>query len=78
MCKGEPFCFWAKQQLFAWAQKGQKAARQRKAPRIKNDAYSKLHGVVAEGRDEVDVDVGEWEPGVLITSSCNSVSVSEG
>jgi hypothetical protein len=42
--------------------KGQKAARQRKAPRIKKDAYSKLRGVVAEGRDEVGVDVGAWEP----------------
>ncbi len=58
--------------------KEQNAALQRKAPRIKKDAYSKLRGVVAEGRDEVDVDVDEWEPGVLITSPCDSVSVSEG
>ncbi len=39
--------------------------------------YSKLQGIVAEGRDEVNVDVREWEPGVLIISPCDSVSVSE-
>ncbi len=58
--------------------KGQKAACQRKAPCIKKDTYSKLWGVVAEGRDEVNLDVGEWEPGVLITNPWDSVSVSEG
>ncbi len=31
-------------------------------------------GVVAD----VDVDVDEWEPGVPITSQCDSVKVSEG
>ncbi len=36
-----------------------KGSPPRKAPRMKKDAYSKLWGVVAEGRDEVDVDVGE-------------------
>jgi hypothetical protein len=34
--------------------------------------------VVAEGKGEVGVDVGESEPGVLITSPCDSVLVSEG
>ncbi len=34
--------------------------------------------VVAEGRGEVGVVVGKWEPGVLITSPCDSVLVSEG
>jgi hypothetical protein len=33
---------------------------------------------MAEGKDEVGVDVGELEPGILITSPCDSVSVSEG
>jgi hypothetical protein len=34
--------------------------------------------VVAEGKGgEVDEGVDEWEPGVLITSPCDSVSVSE-
>ncbi len=58
--------------------KGQKVACQRKVPRIKKDPYSKLQGVVAEGREEVDVDVGEWDPGMLITSPCDMVSVAEG
>ncbi len=35
--------------------------------------------VVAEGKGvEVDEGVDEWEPGVLITSPCDSDSVSEG
>ncbi len=35
--------------------------------------------VVAEGKGgEVDESVDEWEPGVLITSPCDRVSVSEG
>ncbi len=34
--------------------------------------------VVAAGEDEVSVDVGEWDPGVMITSPCDNVSVSEG
>jgi hypothetical protein len=34
---------------------------------------------VAEGGGvDVDEDVDEWEPGVLITSPCDSVMVSEG
>ncbi len=33
---------------------------------------------VSEGKGEVAVDVGEWEPGILITSPCDSISVSEG
>jgi hypothetical protein len=41
-------------------QKGQKAARQRKSTTDKRkNAYSKLGGVIAEERDEVDVDVDE-------------------
>jgi hypothetical protein len=47
-------------QLFARLKKRQKVARQRKAPRIKRkNAYSKLWGVVAEGRGDGDVDVDE-------------------
>ncbi len=35
--------------------------------------------VVAEGKGgEVDEGVDEWQPGVLITSPCDSVTVSEG
>ncbi len=52
---------------------------ERKAAQIKRkNAYSQLRGVVAEGRGDVDVDVDEREPGVLNTSPCDSVSVSEG
>jgi hypothetical protein len=40
-------------------QKGQRQPAKEKAPWIKKDAYSKLRGVVAEGRDEVIVDVDE-------------------
>jgi hypothetical protein len=39
--------------------KGQKGSPPKKSTMDKEDAYSKLRGVVAEGRDEVDVDVGE-------------------
>jgi hypothetical protein len=35
-------------------------------------------GVVAEGRGDVNGDVDEWDPGKLITSPCDSDSVSEG
>ncbi len=44
----------------------------------RKNAYSKLRGVVTEGRGDVDGDVDEWEPGILITSPCDSVLVSEG
>ncbi len=41
-------------------EKEQKAAHQRKAPRIKRkNVYFKLRGAVAEGRGDVDVDVDE-------------------
>jgi hypothetical protein len=65
-------------QLFAWARKGKRQPAKEKAPRIKEMLTPRSGVVVAEGRDEVDVDVGEWEPGVLITSPSDSVSVSEG
>jgi hypothetical protein len=40
--------------------KGQKAACHEKAPQIKRkNAYSKLRGLVAEGRGDVDVDVDD-------------------
>ncbi len=70
----------AEKQLFAWIQKGQKAARQRESAMDKERTLilCKLWGVVAEGSGDVDVDVDEWEPGVLITSPCDSISVSEG
>jgi hypothetical protein len=62
-----------------WTTKGQKAARQRKSITVKERSLLQAPGfVVAEGEDEVGVDVGEWEPGVLITSPRDSVSVSEG
>jgi hypothetical protein len=37
--------------------KGKRQPAKEKAPLIKKDIYSKLWGVVAEGRDEVDEDV---------------------
>ncbi len=37
-----------------------------------------LRGVVAEGSGEDDLDVDECETGVLITSPCDSVTISEG
>jgi hypothetical protein len=36
-----------------------KGSPPKKSTTDKKDAYSKLRGVVAERRDEVDVDVGE-------------------
>ncbi len=66
-------------QLSIESLEGQKAARQRKAPRLKKGKTlmlgSKLE--VAEGGC-VNEGVDEWEPGVLITSPCDSVMVSEG
>jgi hypothetical protein len=68
----------AEKQLFAWIKKGKRQPAKEKAPWIKKDVYSKLRGIVAEGRGEVDVDVDEWKPGRLITSLRDSVLVSEG
>ncbi len=67
----------AEKQLFAWIKKSKRQPTKEKHHRWKKDAYSKLRDVVTEGRGDVDVDVDEWEPGMLITSSCDSVSVSE-
>jgi hypothetical protein len=39
--------------------KGNRQHTKEKAPQIKKDTYSKLLVVVAEGRDEADVDVDE-------------------
>jgi hypothetical protein len=36
-----------------------KGSPPRKAPQIKKDGNYKLQGVVSEGRDEVDIDIGE-------------------
>jgi hypothetical protein len=59
--------------------KEQKELCQRKSTTDKRkNAYSKLRRVAAEGRGDVNADVDEWEPGVLITSPCDSISVTEG
>ncbi len=65
-------------QLFAKAEEGKKQPAKRKHHGQRKTLTLSAVFVIAEREDEVDVDVGEWEPGMLIRSPCDSVSASEG
>ncbi len=68
----------SERQLFTEQKEGQKQPTKESNTDKERCLLQAPRVVAAEGKGEVGVDAGELEPGVLITSPCDSFSVSEG